>query len=122
NSVIAKPAPQTPRIAAYVGQLIHEAGIGPEIFQLAFGGADIGAALVAHPALAGVAFTGSTAAASTINRSLASKNGRITQLIAETGGQNAMIVDGSALLEQVVDDVVTSAFRSAGQRCSALRV
>jgi RHH-type proline utilization regulon transcriptional repressor/proline dehydrogenase/delta 1-pyrroline-5-carboxylate dehydrogenase len=122
NSVIAKPAPQTPRIAAYVGKLVAEAGIPSEVFQLAFGGTEMGAALIAHPDVAGVAFTGSTATARAINQSLAAKNGPIVPLIAETGGQNAMIVDGSALLEQVVDDVVTSAFRSTGQRCSALRV
>ncbi len=122
NSVIAKPAPQTPRIAAYVLGLIQEAGIAPEVFQLAFGGAEIGASLVSHPDVAGVAFTGSTVTARAINRALAVKDGPIVPLIAETGGQNAMIVDTSALLEQVIDDVITSAFRSAGQRCSALRV
>ena len=122
NSVIAKPAPQTPQIAAYVTGLVREAGIAPEVFQLAFGGVDMGAALVAHADVAGVAFTGSTTAARAINQVLAAKNGPIVPLIAETGGQNAMIVDGSALFEQVIDDVVTSAFRSAGQRCSALRV
>ena len=122
NSVIAKPAPQTPRVAAYVSRLMMEAGFAPEVFQVAFGGTEIGSALVAHPAVAGVAFTGSTATARAINQSLAARQGPIVPLIAETGGQNAMIGDGSALLEQVVDDVVTSAFRSTGQRCSALRV
>ena len=122
NAVIAKPAPQTPRIAAYVVRLARQAGIPPEVFQIAFGATDIGTALVAHPAVAGVAFTGSTATGRAINRSLAAKDGPIVPLIAETGGQNAMIVDGSALPEQVVDDVIVSAFRSTGQRCSALRV
>jgi len=122
NSVIAKPAPQTPRIAAYTAKLIYESGIPDTVFQLAIGGAEVGAALVAHPHVAGVAFTGSTATGRAINRALAAKDGPIVPLIAETGGQNAMIVDASALPEQVVDDVITSAFRSAGQRCSALRV
>lgn len=122
NSVIAKPAPQTLQIAAYTRKLIHEAGIPPDVFQLAFGAGEIGAALVAHPDVAGVAFTGSTATARAINQSLAAKPGPIVPLIAETGGQNAMIVDGSALFEQVIDDVITSAFRSTGQRCSALRI
>lgn len=122
NCVVAKPAPQTPQIAAYTTQLMRQAGLGPDVFQIAFGGTDIGTALVAHPDVAGVAFTGSTATARIINQTLAAKNGPIVPLIAETGGQNAMIVDGSALFEQVVDDVITSAFRSTGQRCSALRV
>lgn len=122
NSVIAKPAPQTPQIAAYTAKLMVQAGIAPEVFQLAFGAGDVGQALVGHPDVAGVAFTGSTATARAINQSLAAKQGPIVPLIAETGGQNAMIVDGSALFEQVIDDVITSAFRSTGQRCSALRV
>lgn len=122
NTVIAKPAPQTPRIAVYTAQLMQEAGIPPDVCQIACGGMEIGAALVAHKDVAGVAFTGSTATARKINQSLAAKEGPLAVLIAETGGQNAMIVDGSALLEQVVDDVVISAFRSTGQRCSALRI
>lgn len=122
NSVLAKPAPQTPLIAALAIRLCHQAGIPPEALQLVPGGAEVGALLTADPRLAGVAFTGSTATARAINRALASRDGPIATLIAETGGQNAMIVDSSALPEQVVRDVVASAFQSAGQRCSALRV
>ncbi|MFN3990938.1 MAG: bifunctional proline dehydrogenase/L-glutamate gamma-semialdehyde dehydrogenase PutA [Erythrobacter sp.] len=122
NTVLAKPAPQTPLIAALAVKLCHEAGIPPEALQLIPGGGDVGAQLTAHPALAGVAFTGSTATARAINRTLAAREGPIATLIAETGGQNAMIVDSSALPEQVVRDVMASAFQSAGQRCSALRV
>ena len=122
NAVLAKPAPQTPLIAALAIRLCHQAGIPPEALQLIPGGADVGAALTADPRLAGVAFTGSTATARAINRALAMRDGPIATLIAETGGQNAMIVDSSALPEQVVRDVVASAFQSAGQRCSALRV
>jgi len=122
NTVLAKPAPQTPLIAALAIRLCHQAGIPPEALQLIPGGADVGAALTADPRLAGVAFTGSTATARAINRALANRDGPIATLIAETGGQNAMIVDSSALPEQVVRDVVASAFQSAGQRCSALRV
>jgi len=122
NTVLAKPAPQTPLIAALAVKLCHEAGIPPEALQLIPGGGDVGAQLTSHPALAGVAFTGSTATARAINRTLAGRDGPIATLIAETGGQNAMIVDSSALPEQVVRDCVASAFQSAGQRCSALRV
>ena len=122
NAVVAKPAPQTPLIAATTVAVLHEAGVPPDALSILPGGADIGAALVADSRVAGVAFTGSTAAAWAINRALAVKQGPIVPLIAETGGQNAMIVDSSALPEQVIDDAVTSAFRSAGQRCSALRV
>jgi len=122
NTVLAKPAPQTPLIAALAVKLCHEAGIPPEALQLVPGGGEVGAMLTADPRLAGVAFTGSTATARAINRALASREGPIATLIAETGGQNAMIVDSSALPEQVVRDVVGSAFQSAGQRCSALRV
>lgn len=122
NSVIAKPAPQTPLIAAYAVALAHEAGIPGNVLQLLPGGMETGGALVAHPRVAGVAFTGSVATARRINRALAAKDGAIVPLIAETGGQNALIVDSSALPEQIIDDVLTSAFRSAGQRCSALRV
>jgi RHH-type proline utilization regulon transcriptional repressor/proline dehydrogenase/delta 1-pyrroline-5-carboxylate dehydrogenase len=122
NTVLAKPAPQTPLIAALAIRLCHEAGIPPEALQLIPGGGDVGAMLTADPRLAGVAFTGSTATARAINRALANRDGPIATLIAETGGQNAMIVDSSALPEQVVRDVVGSAFQSAGQRCSALRV
>lgn len=122
NTVLAKPAEQTPQIAAYALTLLHKAGLPPDVLQLVPGAGDVGAALVAHPAIAGVAFTGSTEVARAINRALAAKDGPIVPLIAETGGQNAMIVDSTALPEQVVDDVMLSAFGSAGQRCSALRV
>ncbi len=122
NAVIAKPAEQTPRIAAAAVRMFHAAGVPQDVLQLAVGDGRIGAALVAHPSVAGVAFTGSTEVARLINRALAAKDGPIVSLIAETGGINAMIVDGTALPEQVTDDVVTSAFRSAGQRCSALRL
>ncbi len=123
NSVIAKPAPQTPLIAARAVALAHEAGVPLDALVLAVGGAEMGAALVADTRIAGVAFTGSTATARRIARSLLEDDNRpIVPLIAETGGINAMIVDSTALPEQVVQDVVTSAFRSAGQRCSALRL
>jgi RHH-type proline utilization regulon transcriptional repressor/proline dehydrogenase/delta 1-pyrroline-5-carboxylate dehydrogenase len=122
NPVLAKPAEQTPLIAAAAVALAHRAGIPRTALQLLPGpGETIGAALVAHPAVAGVLFTGSTAVAQAINRTLAQRDGE-TVLIAETGGLNAMIVDSSALPEQVVADVIESAFDSAGQRCSALRV
>ena len=122
NSVIAKPAEQTPLIAALAVKLCHQAGIPPEALQLLPGAGEVGAAVTANPRLAGVAFTGSTNTARTINRALANRDGPIATLIAETGGQNAMIVDSSALPEQVVRDVLASSFQSAGQRCSALRV
>jgi RHH-type transcriptional regulator, proline utilization regulon repressor / proline dehydrogenase / delta 1-pyrroline-5-carboxylate dehydrogenase len=122
NSVAAKPAEQTPLIAAEAVALLHQAGVPASALQLVQGDGRIGAALVAHPDIAGVVFTGSTEVARSINRTLAAKDGPIVPLIAETGGINAMIVDATALPEQVADDVVTSAFRSAGQRCSALRL
>ena len=122
NAVVAKPAEQTPLIAAEAVRLLHEAGVPSSVLHLLPGDGTIGAALVAHPELAGVVFTGSTEVARSINRTLAAKDGPIVPLIAETGGINAMIVDATALPEQVADDVVTSAFRSAGQRCSALRL
>ena len=122
NAVVAKPAEQTPLIAAAAVRLLHEAGIPADVLHLLPGAGDVGARLVAAPAIAGVAFTGSTETAWAINRTLAAKDGPIVPLIAETGGQNAMIIDSSALAEQVVDDVVASSFHSAGQRCSALRV
>ncbi|WP_062112112.1 bifunctional proline dehydrogenase/L-glutamate gamma-semialdehyde dehydrogenase PutA [Aureimonas sp. AU40] len=122
NVVIAKPAEQTPLIAKRAVDLLHEAGFGKDIVHLAPGDGEAGAALVAHPATALVAFTGSTETAFAINRALAARNAPIAPLIAETGGMNAMIVDATALPEQVADDVVRSAFRSAGQRCSALRL
>jgi RHH-type transcriptional regulator, proline utilization regulon repressor / proline dehydrogenase / delta 1-pyrroline-5-carboxylate dehydrogenase len=122
NAVVAKPAEQTPLIAAAAVQLMHVAGVPGHALQLVLGDGAVGARIVAHPAVAGVVFTGSTAAARAIARALAAKDGPIVPLIAETGGINAMIVDATALPEQVADDVVTSAFRSAGQRCSALRL
>ena len=122
NTVVAKPAEQTPHIAAMATALLHEAGVPAQALQLLQGDGRIGAALVEHPAVAGVVFTGSTEVARMINRTLAAKDGPIVPLIAETGGINAMIVDATALPEQVADDVVISAFRSAGQRCSALRL
>ncbi len=122
NTVIAKPAPQTPAIAAMVTALMHKAGIPRDAVCLAPGDDQVGAEIVANDAVAGVAFTGSTSAAKEIQRALAAREGPIVPFIAETGGQNAMVVDSTALLEQVVDDVVASAFRSAGQRCSSLRV
>lgn len=123
NCVIAKPAEQTPLIAAYAVQLMHQAGIPAGAIQLLPGAGEvIGAALVADQRIKAVLFTGSTATANHINQTLAGRGGEIIPLIAETGGQNAMIVDSSALLEQVVVDAMVSAFGSAGQRCSALRV
>ena len=123
NAVVAKPAQQTPLIAAMTVGLMHEAGIPVGVLHLLPGdGPGVGHALVTDPRITGVAFTGSDHTARLINRALAAREGAIVPLIAETGGQNAMIVDNSALPEQVVDDVMTSAFRSAGQRCSALRV
>ncbi len=122
NSVVAKPAEQTPMIAQACVQLAHAAGIPASALKLVPGGRETGAALVADPLVAGVAFTGSTQTAWAINRTLAAKDAAIVPLIAETGGINAMIVDATALPEQVADDAVLSAFRSAGQRCSALRL
>lgn len=122
NTVVAKPAEQTPLIAAETVHLLHRAGIPASALQLVIGDGRIGALLVAHADVDGVVFTGSTEVARAINRALAAKDGPIVPLIAETGGINAMIVDATALPEQVADDVVTSAFRSAGQRCSALRL
>jgi RHH-type transcriptional regulator, proline utilization regulon repressor / proline dehydrogenase / delta 1-pyrroline-5-carboxylate dehydrogenase len=122
NTVVAKPAEQTPLIAFEAVRLLHEAGVPASALHLVPGDGRIGAALVAHPRLAGVVFTGSSEVARSINRALAAKDGPIVPLIAETGGINAMLVDATALPEQVADDVVTSAFRSAGQRCSALRL
>jgi RHH-type proline utilization regulon transcriptional repressor/proline dehydrogenase/delta 1-pyrroline-5-carboxylate dehydrogenase len=122
NSVLAKPAEQTPLIAALAVRLGHEAGIPHDVLQLVPGDGKVGAELTSDPRLAGVAFTGSTETAHAINRALAARDGPLATLIAETGGQNALIVDSSALPEQVTRDVMSSAFQSAGQRCSALRV
>jgi RHH-type proline utilization regulon transcriptional repressor/proline dehydrogenase/delta 1-pyrroline-5-carboxylate dehydrogenase len=122
NSVAAKPAEQTPLVAALAVRLLQEAGVPPSALQFVPGDGKVGAALVADARTAGVAFTGSTEAARAINRALAAKAAPIVPLIAETGGINPLIVDATALPEQVTDDVVASAFRSAGQRCSALRL
>lgn len=123
NTVLAKPAEQTSRIAQRATELFHLAGIPHEVLQLLPGdGPTIGGALLSDTRLAGVAFTGSCETAKLIHRKLAQREGSIATLIAETGGQNAMIVDSTALPEQVVTDVLRSAFGSAGQRCSALRV
>jgi RHH-type transcriptional regulator, proline utilization regulon repressor / proline dehydrogenase / delta 1-pyrroline-5-carboxylate dehydrogenase len=123
NAVVAKPASQTPQIAAYAIGLAHAAGIPEDALILAAGRRDLGQKLMEDTRIAGVAFTGSTATAKHIARTLLEGEGRdIIPLIAETGGVNAMIVDSTALPEQVVQDVITSAFRSAGQRCSALRL
>ena len=123
NAVVAKPAQQTPLIAARAVDILHRAGVPGDVLHfLPGGGPNVGGPLVANPGISGVSFTGSAETAHTINRVLAERSGPIVPLIAETGGQNTMIVDSTALPEQVVDDVVTSAFLSAGQRCSALRV
>ena len=123
NTVLAKPAEQTPGVALAAVKLMHAAGVPEGALQLLHGPGDtVGAALVAAPGVAGVVFTGSTQVAKIINRALAAKDGPIVPLIAETGGINAMLVDSTALPEQVADAVVQSAFRSAGQRCSALRL
>ena len=122
NAVVAKPAEQTPLIASAAVGLMHAAGIAPSALQLVLGDGGVGARLTADVRVAGVAFTGSSQVARAINRALAARDAPIAPLIAETGGINAMIVDATALPEQVADDVVTSVFRSAGQRCSALRL
>ena len=125
NTVLAKPAEETPLIAAEAVRLLHAAGIPPQVLHLLLGDGAVGAALVADPRIQGVIFTGSTQVARLIQRQLADRltpSGQPVPLIAETGGQNAMVVDSSALAEQVVADVIASAFDSAGQRCSALRI
>ena len=122
NAVIAKPAEQTSLTGYYIARLMHKIGVPPEVLTFMPGDGQIGAALVQHKDVAGVAFTGSTEVARLINRTLAEKEGPIARLIAETGGQNALIADSSALTEQIIDDVVLSAFGSAGQRCSACRI
>lgn len=123
NAVIAKPAEQTPLIAAEAVRLLHKAGIPHNVLQLLIGrGSVVGAKLVSDTRIAGVMFTGSTDTAKTIQKALTDRTGPLVPFIAETGGQNTMIVDSSALPEQVVSDVIASAFNSAGQRCSALRV
>jgi RHH-type transcriptional regulator, proline utilization regulon repressor / proline dehydrogenase / delta 1-pyrroline-5-carboxylate dehydrogenase len=125
NTVLAKPAEETPLIAAEAVRLLHECGIPEAVVQLVPGDGTVGAALVADARVQGVVFTGSTAAARAIQRQLSMRltcDGMPVPLIAETGGQNALVVDSSALAEQVVGDVIASAFDSAGQRCSALRI
>jgi len=123
NAVVAKPAEQTPLIAAEAVRLYYKAGLNPDLLALVPGrGETVGAALTNHPGVDGVAFTGGTDTASAINRGLASRPGAIIPFIAETGGLNGMFVDTTALKEQIIDDVILSAFGSAGQRCSALRV
>ncbi|MFZ3309684.1 MAG: bifunctional proline dehydrogenase/L-glutamate gamma-semialdehyde dehydrogenase PutA, partial [Xanthobacteraceae bacterium] len=122
NAVVAKPAEQTPLTAALAVALLHEAGVPKTALHLVPGDGKVGAIVVADPRIAGVVFTGSTDVGRAINRALAKKDGPIVPLIAETGGINAMIVDATALPEQVADDAIASAFRSAGQRCSALRL
>jgi RHH-type proline utilization regulon transcriptional repressor/proline dehydrogenase/delta 1-pyrroline-5-carboxylate dehydrogenase len=122
NAVVAKPAEQTPLVAAEAVRLLHRAGVPGSALHLVPGDGAVGAILVADRRTAGVVFTGSAEVAHAISRSLAAREGPIVPLIAETGGINAMIVDATALPEQVTDDVLISAFRSAGQRCSALRL
>ncbi len=123
NGVLAKPAEQTPLVAAEAVRLFHKAGLNPDLLALVPGrGETVGAALVSHPGIDGVAFTGGTDTAWAINRSIAARAGPIIPFIAETGGLNGMFVDTTALREQVIDDVILSAFGSAGQRCSALRI
>ena len=122
SAVVAKPAEQTPFTAALAVALLHEAGVPRSALHLVPGNGAVGASLVGDPRTAGVIFTGSTEVGGAINRTLAEKSGPIAPLVAETGGINAMIVDATALPEQVSDDVIASAFRSAGQRCSALRL
>ena len=122
NAVLAKPAEQTPLVALCAVGLLHRAGVPPAVLHLLPGDGRVGAALVRDPRTAGIAFTGSTETARGIARALAERGGRLIPFIAETGGINAMLVDSSALPEQVVADVITSAFGSAGQRCSALRL
>jgi RHH-type proline utilization regulon transcriptional repressor/proline dehydrogenase/delta 1-pyrroline-5-carboxylate dehydrogenase len=123
NTVVAKPAPQTPDIARYAVELAYRAGIPKDALQLVTGGSDVGAALTGDPRISGVVFTGSVPTAKAIARNLLVDDARpLIPLIAETGGLNAMFVDSTALSEQVVRDVIISGFQSAGQRCSALRL
>ena len=123
NTVLAKPADQTPAVATLAVRLMHGAGVPREALQFLPGrGSVVGAKLTSDPRIAGVALTGSMDTAHIINRSLAARDAPLASFIAETGGQNAMLVDSSALPQQVVQDVIRSAFHSAGQRCSALRV
>ena len=122
NGILAKPAETTPLIANYAVGLLHKAGVPKSVLQLLAGtGAEVGSAMTSNPKINGVAFTGSTATAQIINRTMAENLEPSAALIAETGGLNAMIIDSTALPEQAVRDIVASAFQSAGQRCSALR-
>lgn len=122
NAVIAKPASQTRYVASFMAELLYQAGVPRNVFHLLLGDGAFGEKVVSHKMTAGVVFTGSTATAKKVQGALSVHGESLIPLIAETGGQNAMMVDSTALLEQVVDDVVHSAFGSAGQRCSALRV
>src|SRR5262252_971711 len=122
NPVLAKPAEQTPIVAFLATQLLHQAGVPPDALNLLPGGGEVGAALVKDPRVVGIAFTGSNATGWAIGTALAARRGAMVPFIAETGGINAMIADSSALPEQVVRDLVRSAFDSAGQRCSAARL
>jgi RHH-type proline utilization regulon transcriptional repressor/proline dehydrogenase/delta 1-pyrroline-5-carboxylate dehydrogenase len=123
NTVVAKPAPQTPAIGQLAVVLAHEAGVPEDVLQIVTGGGDVGAALTADVRISGVVFTGSVPTAKAIARNLLADDARpLVPLIAETGGLNAMIVDSTALSEQVVRDIIISGFQSAGQRCSALRL
>ncbi len=122
NAVLAKPAEQTPQTARAAVELFHKAGLPQDLLHLIVGAGHVGAHLTAHPDISGVCFTGGTKTARLINQSLAARSGPIIPLIAETGGLNAMFVDTTALREQVIDDMIISAFGSAGQRCSALRL
>jgi RHH-type transcriptional regulator, proline utilization regulon repressor / proline dehydrogenase / delta 1-pyrroline-5-carboxylate dehydrogenase len=123
NTVVAKPAPQTPEIARYAVRLAYKAGVPEGALQLVTGGGDVGAVLSGDPRISGVVFTGSVPTAKAIARNLLADDARpLVPLIAETGGLNAMFVDSTALSEQVVRDVIVSGFQSAGQRCSALRL
>ncbi len=123
NSVLAKPAERTPLIAAAAVRLMHQAGVPGEVLHLLPGrGSKIGRVVLSDERLAGIAFTGSTETAVTLNRALAARDGALPAIVAETGGMNCMIADSTALPEQVARDVLSSAFDSAGQRCSALRV
>lgn len=122
NTVVAKPAPQTSLIALRIADLAREVGIAEDVFCVLPGGDEVGKQIVSSALIGGVAFTGSVGAAKAISRSLSNRDGPIVPLIAETGGVNVMVVDSSAQIEHVVDDIVLSAFKSAGQRCSALRL
>jgi len=122
NTVVAKPAEQTPIIAYEIMQLFYQAGLPKEACSLVYGGAEIGSVITQHTDVSGIVFTGSTEVANIINRSMAASDLAIRPFIGETGGMNAMIIDSTALLEQVTDDILQSAFQSAGQRCSALRL